>query len=101
MPCAACHKVWYTAEAQNRINPAGVHISDPSHIRTRGAFGGDYAWNVLPMCREHHNEWGGGGDRGGAITQFLKKYPWVWRSMQCMGWTYENGKLSNAQENRN
>lgn len=30
--------------------------SDPDHVTTRGAGGGDEAVNVWPLCREHHNE---------------------------------------------
>ena len=29
--------------------------TEAAHIRTRGA-GGDDLWNVVPMCRDHHQE---------------------------------------------
>lgn len=29
--------------------------SDPAHVTTRGAGGGD-RYNVVPLCREHHDE---------------------------------------------
>lgn len=31
--------------------------SDPHHITTRGAGGGDTYDNVMPLCRKHHTEW--------------------------------------------
>lgn len=32
-------------------------ISDPHHVTSRGAGGGDTADNVMPLCRKHHSEW--------------------------------------------
>jgi hypothetical protein len=32
--------------------------SDPSHIKSRGAGGGDTEHNCVPMCRDCHCEWG-------------------------------------------
>jgi 5-methylcytosine-specific restriction endonuclease McrA len=40
MPCLICHKT----------------PSDPDHITTRGAGGGDTENNIWPLCRTHHNE---------------------------------------------
>lgn len=40
MPCLVC----------------GKGPSDPDHIVTRGAGGGDEAHNVWPLCRTHHTE---------------------------------------------
>lgn len=40
LPCICCLKI----------------PSDPDHVTTRGAGGGDTADNVWPLCREHHNE---------------------------------------------
>ena len=31
-------------------------LSDPCHIRSRGAGGGDEKWNLIPLCRKHHTE---------------------------------------------
>lgn len=31
-------------------------ISDPDHVTTRGAGGGDTPTNVMPLCRKHHTE---------------------------------------------
>lgn len=39
LPCAAC---------------GSSNLIDPAHIRSRGAGGDDYFYNVVPLCREHH-----------------------------------------------
>lgn len=44
--------------------------SDPDHITTRGAGGGDYPENVWPLCRAHHNERHAIG-----IKSLVEKYP--------------------------
>lgn len=54
-PCAAC----------KRPGP-----SDPNHVRTRGAGGGDTADNVMPLCREHHTEWHAMGARTTAAKYY-------------------------------
>ena len=43
--------------------------SDPDHIQSRGAGGGDESWNVWPLTRDHHNE----RHRIG-LTSFAAKY---------------------------
>ena len=47
-------------------------ISDPHHLTSRGAGGGDEPENVISMCRDHHNEveapWGG-------LARMIQKYP--------------------------
>ena len=40
MSCLACNK----------------YPSEPHHLQSRGAGGGDDHWNVIPTCREHHTE---------------------------------------------
>jgi hypothetical protein len=30
---------------------------DAHHVTSRGSGGDDIATNVMPLCREHHNEW--------------------------------------------
>ena len=42
LPCAICKK---------------SSFSDPHHITTRGAGGGDTEDNVMPLCRKHHHQW--------------------------------------------
>lgn len=41
LPCLCCLK-----------SPADAH-----HVTSRGAGGGDTETNVMPLCREHHQEW--------------------------------------------
>ncbi len=54
--------------------------SDPSHIRSRGAGGADFEFNVVPMCRDHHREW---HDKG--WYDFLGKY------IGFADWLLDNG----------
>lgn len=44
--------------------------SEPDHIKTRGAGGGDDIDNLQPLCREHHQERHTIG-----IKTFMNKYP--------------------------
>lgn len=43
--------------------------TDPHHITSKGARGGDTVHNVMPLCRTHHREW----HDSGRIT-FVRKY---------------------------
>lgn len=56
-------------------------VSDPDHITTRGAGGGDVKGNVWPVCRTHHIERGKIG-----LGTFIKKYP------QLIVWLRDNGR---------
>lgn len=56
LPCMAC----------------GQTPSDPHHITTRGAGGGDTPQNLIPLCREHHQLWHSQG-----ATYMLNTYPCV------------------------
>lgn len=58
--------------------------NDPSHLRSRGAGGPDEDWNVVSMCRDHHNEWHRKG-----VTTFLKEHPSFWALLNSMGWLIE------------
>lgn len=74
--------------------------SDPSHIKTRGSGGPDTEWNVVPMCRVHHTEWG----KRGCLT-FIRKHPAFGSKLYALGWYLMLGKLWNdkltlKQENR-
>lgn len=44
--------------------------SDPDHITSRGAGGGDEATNVWPLCRTHHTERHTKG-----LVFMVRKYP--------------------------
>lgn len=53
--------------------------SDPAHLRSRGAGGGDELWNLIPLCRGDHSE-----QHLIGLKSFVKKYhlPINWDS----GW---------------
>lgn len=64
-----------SALEETREKPCAVCAtspSDPHHIRTRGAGGGDSAENLIALCRMHHTEIHQIGQ-----TSFLIKYPHV------------------------
>lgn len=54
--------------------------SDPCHVKSRGAGGGDYAWNVFYACRIHHTE-----QHSAGIVTFARKY------LQFRNWLLANG----------
>lgn len=51
--------------------------SDPHHVTTVKAGGGDTPENVIPFCRGHHSEWHQGGP-----GKMLEKYPIVKRWLE-------------------
>lgn len=57
----------------------GLEPSDPAHLRSRGAGGGDELWNLIPLCRPHHSE-----QHAIGLKSFVEKYdlPISWDS----GW---------------
>lgn len=75
LPCMACGR--YGAEAH--------------HVKTVGSGGGDDAWNVIPLCPEHHKLGSTAWHKG--PRQFLLTYPWVWTYLQSVGWEMLNGSL--------
>lgn len=57
--------------------------SDPAHIRSRGAGGGDYHWNVMPLCRIHHIEqhkigWTAFAEKYSGVLSWLVNHRWYW-----------------------
>lgn len=66
--------------------------SDPSHIRSRGAGGPDEFWNIIPLCRVHHIEWGRLG-----WSLFLGKHPKIDLMLAELGWVNLSGKLYNPK----
>jgi len=54
---------------------------DPCHIRSRGAGGPDEEFNLIRMCREHHQA----QHKLGWIT-FIKKNPVVGMALKAKGW---------------
>lgn len=71
MPCCVC----------------GRWPVDASHIKTRGSGGPDTTWNVVPHCRQHHDEW------GRSWTRFIAKYPPMAFKLRRLGWTWDGGRL--------
>ncbi len=55
--------------------------SDPSHIKSRGAGGGDFMWNVAPHCRPCHSRWHSMGK-----VKFVEKYPAMREWLEAQGW---------------
>lgn len=70
-PCAVCRKT----------------PTDPDHIITRGAFGPDENFNILPLCREHHTE-------RHAIGYFkmCEKYPFLKQELYGRGFVFDGNK---------
>lgn len=61
IPCLACPP-WpddqvYDYLESLRAGAKPPRVSDPHHVTSRGAGGGDTADNVMPLCRTHHDEW--------------------------------------------
>lgn len=50
--------------------------SDPHHITSRGAGGGDTGDNVIPLCRKHHTEWHSRGPIH-MVSTYVKVYDWL------------------------
>jgi len=73
LPCAVC------------LSPPP---NDASHIRSRGAGGGDDDFNVTPKCRSHHMEWHKWGWR-----KFVVQYPQFKNILSFMGWEMDGDKL--------
>jgi len=65
-----------------------VRGCDPAHIKSQGSGGGDFVWNIMPLCRRHHTE----SHKLGFIT-FAKKYDAVYKWLQANGWTMLENKL--------
>lgn len=59
LPCVACSPGRQVSE------------TEPHHVTTRGAGGGDEVQNLMPLCREHHTEWHLG------FVKMVRKYPSV------------------------
>ena len=62
----------------------GASKTEKHHIRTRGAGGPDDEWNLLDLCRFHHQE----AHKIGVIT-FIEKYLAVQSYINENGWQIE------------
>ena len=63
---------------------------DPSHVKTRASGGPDVEWNIFPMCRFHHTEWGQIGWK-----KFLMRYPIFKFKLRLKGWDTEGDRLTH------
>lgn len=61
--------------------------SDPCHIKSKGSGGGDFPWNVMPMCRRHHSE-----QHTSGMTTFAHKYANVHKWLTAHGWEFDEYK---------
>lgn len=66
--------------------------SEAHHVRSRGAYGGDDAWNILPLCSAHHTMGKDAWHRIGPLI-FLRKFPHVREYLETMGWVYDGRRL--------
>lgn len=83
MPCFVCGSL-------NRV--------DPCHVKTFGSSGIDAWWNLVPMCRGHHDE-----QHRIGWKRMCEKYPKVEALLKELGWHFVEafGKfwLKNEKEN--
>ena len=66
--------------------------SEAHHVRSRGAYGGDDAWNVIPLCAQHHTLGKDAWHRIGPLL-FLKRYPHVRGYLETLGWVFDGKRL--------
>lgn len=59
--------------------------SDPCHVRSRGAGGGDESWNLMRLCRRHHNEQHAHGWRVMAY-----KHSAINLDLRLKGWSFDD-----------
>jgi hypothetical protein len=60
--------------------------SDAAHIRSKGAGGPDEEWNVIPLCREHHQV-----QHAHGWQAMWGLYPSVRHALTQLGWIGEYG----------
>lgn len=74
MPCLVC----------------GFTPVDVAHVRSKGAGGGEEAWNLMPLCRMHHRE-----QHSMGFETFLDRYQLVKSHLQKLGWEFQhlNGRF--------
>lgn len=58
--------------------------NDPSHVKSRGSFGDDVAYNICPLAHRYHVEL----HKIGAVT-FANKYPAYKKWLLDNGWTFD------------
>lgn len=62
--------------------------SDPAHIKSRGAGGDDVEWNLMPLCRAHHQE-----QHKVGWFMLSMKYVEIKFALGDLGWGFINCKL--------
>lgn len=71
--------------------------TDPCHIKTFGASGIDAWWNMVPMCREHHD-----AQHRLMWKRFCEGYPKALALLTELGWEFVEAfgkwKLFNEKE---
>jgi len=70
---------------------------DPCHIKSKGSGGGDFDWNLLSLCRNHHIE-----QHKIGWFKFCQKYPKVEKQLISQGWIFQNvfGVVRLVQNNQ-
>ena len=68
---------------------------DVAHIKTRGSGGDNNLWNIMPLCRNHHQE-----QHNVGLVTFSQKYLGVSTYLQDNGWELVNGKLLHIQDDQ-
>lgn len=76
-----------------RCEICGRHNSEIHHIKTRGSGGTHDNWNLIYLCRDHHQEI----HRIGVIT-FMKYYLAFERYLKNNGWTITDSKIYRAKD---
>jgi predicted restriction endonuclease len=66
-PCTVCRRVG----------------SDPAHIKSRGSGGDDIEWNIMPLCRSHHQE-----QHKTGWFSFSEKYPEIAEALNDRAWQF-------------
>ncbi len=65
-----------------RLSPVDAH-----HLRSRGARGDDLPWNLVPLCRKHHNEVHNLG-----LIEMCRRHLGFFQALEIRGWFIEHGK---------
>lgn len=65
--------------------------NDPAHIKSKGSGGGDYLWNLIPLCRKHHSE-----QHSFGLYRFSLKHPAVVFWLYHRGWMWDGKRLVRA-----
>ncbi len=87
-PSRTVDRKFLNSHHEMRCLVCGRHGSDPAHIQSVGAGGGDAPDNVVPLCRRCHSE-----QHQCGWIQFAIRYPIVMGSLTKKGWAVRDGRL--------